>query len=544
MKNSPKPHLHSVPAAPAPATTLQRAIALHQQGELRQAGALYLEVLETEPDNFDALHLLGVYALQTDDTLAAYDLISRAVAIDPGEAIAHTNLGVAQQRLRRYDDALASYRRALEIAPDSPMALNNYGSALLETGRVAESLHPFERALQIDPQHADAWNNLGKAQSDLRRYDDALLCLERALQLKPGYTAAHFNRGNALQYVNRTGEALASYRQALAREPGHVDANFNEGVCLLLQGEFEAGWLKYEWRWRKEAYRALQQGLTQPLWLGEQPLAGRTILVHAEQGFGDTLQFCRYVPLLAARGARVLLRAQPPLVSLLRTLLADTATVCADGEPLPPFDCHCPLMSLALVFGTTVDTVPPPPRWPAMDTERERTWAARLAAWPVKQPPQACRIGIVWAGSAGHANDACRSMPLARYLDLLALLPPHVQLVSLQKDPGAADRLRLERDGRIAHFPGEQRDFADTAALIGQLDAVVCVDTSVAHLAAAMGKPTWILLAHAPDWRWMLGRSDSPWYPTAWLVRQPRSGDWDSVVRQTAKELNAWIAAR
>jgi ADP-heptose:LPS heptosyltransferase len=277
--------------------------------------------------------------------------------------------------------------------------------------------------------------------------------------------------------------------------------------------------------------------------------------VHAEQGFGDTLQFSRYVPLLAARGARILLRVQPALVSLLRSvmqpLLGEAVVVCADADnhALPPFDCHCPLMSLALVFSTRIDSVPPPLPWPPAAADLQRSWAARLAAWPAKDQSQSqdqqpyCRIGIAWSGSASHANDTCRSMPLARYQELLALLPAGVQLVSLQKDLGAADRLVLERDGRIAHFAAEQRDFADTAALIGQLDAVISVDTSVAHLAAAMGKPTWILLAHAPDWRWMLGRGDSPWYGCVSLVRQPRSGDWDSVVRQAAQALAAWLAA-
>jgi tetratricopeptide (TPR) repeat protein len=510
-------------------STLARAITLHQQGELAQAAALYLEVLAAEPDNFDALHLLGVYAQQAGDNQAAYDLITRAVAIDPVAAHAHTNLGIVLQKMERYDDALLSHRTALKIEPDNQTALNNCGATLLKMRRPAEAVACFERALGVAPAYAEAMGNLGNAYIDLRRYREALLCLDRALLLSPHFVAAHFNRGNALQGLNRIDEALAAYGRALEIEPGHVDAHFNRALCLLLTGDFERGWPEYEWRWQKDASGKLRpQDISQPLWRGES-LSGKIILIYSEQGFGDTIQFCRYAPLLAQRGATVILRVQPALVSPLSGL-DGVAAVIADDKSLPAFDLHCPLMSLPLAFGTTLTTVPVWQSYlpPVAD---DGAWAVRLGA---RNKP---RIGLVWSGNPGHDNDGFRSISL---LSMLALVSDTAQFVSLQKELRTVDRLLIESDGRIAQFSEEQRDFADTAALISHLDLVITVDTSVAHLAAAMGKPTWILLPYAPDWRWMLRRGDSPWYPSVRLFRQPRTGDWDSVIAAALQGIAAF----
>jgi tetratricopeptide (TPR) repeat protein len=504
-------------------SALARAIGLHQQGELAQAAALYFEVLAAEPDNFDALHLLGVYAQQTGDNQAAYDLITRAVGIDPAAAHAHTNLGIVLQKMERYDDALRSHRKALEIEPDNQTALNNCGATLLKMRRPAEAVDCFERALRITPVYVEAMGNLGNAYIDLRRYPEALLCLDRALLLSPHFAAAHFNRGNALQGQNRIAEALAAYGRTLEIEPDHVDAHFNLALCLLLTGDFERGWREYEWRWRKAevgngGVKLRPQDLPQPLWRGES-LAGKTILIYSEQGFGDTIQFCRYASLLAQRGATVILRVQLALVALLSNL-DGTAAVIAEDAPLPAFDFQCPLMGLPLAFGTTLKTMPALQSYlpPVRD---DGAWAVRLGA---RDKP---RIGMVWAGNPGHDNDGFRSIPL---LSMLTLVSEAAQFVSLQKELRTVDRLLIESDGRIGQFADALGDFADTAALISHLDLVITVDTSVAHLAAAMGKPTWILLPYAPDWRWMLGRDDSPWYPTVKLARQPRSGDWESVI--------------
>jgi len=521
-------------ASASTAETMRRAVELHQRGELAQAAALYLQIIEAEPDHADALHMLGVYALQSGDLQAALDLIGRAVALLPQAATPLLNLGTVHKQLGQHDAALRSIAQALALEPRHATALNNYGSVLLAMQRHGDALPWFERALAIAADDADAWNNLGNALLELRRHEEALLCLDRALQLQPQHVHALFNRGNALQFLNRTDAALDSYARVLECDPEHVDAHFNMGVCRLLNGDLEHGWPQYEWRWRKAAYAALMPLGAQPLWQGpvrdgpsrdDTALAGKTLLVYSEQGYGDTLQLCRYVPLLAARGARVILRVQPALKTLLATLPG--AQVMATDEALPDYDLHCPLMSLPLAFGTRLASIPAATPYLHADPQRDARWRALLGA--ADKP----RIGIAWAGSGAHANDALRSMPL---IALRRIVTPALEFISLQKELRAVDRLLLANAG-IALYAAQQNDFADTAALIAQMDLVICVDTSIAHLAGAMGKPVWLLLPFAPDWRWMLGRDDSPWYPTMRLFRQTRSGDWDDVLDAVARRL-------
>ena len=345
------------------------------------------------------------------------------------------------------------------------------------------------------------------------------------LALRPDHAEAYYNRGIALQSMLRLPEALESYRRAVALRPDYALAHWNESLCRLLMGDFEGGWREYEWRREVREFAPQYHDFPRPLWLGEQEVAGRTILLHAEQGFGDTLQFCRYASLLAARGARVILEVQPPLKSLL-TRLSGPAMVLAQGEPLPEFDLHCPLMSLPLACGTTLDTVPAAERYLTADPERVAACSARLGN--TARP----RVGLVWSGNPAHGNDYARSIAL---VDLLGSLDgAGVTFVSLQKDVRSHDRATLAARADILHCGEELRDFDDTAAWIEAMDLVISVDTSVAHLAGALGKPVWVLLPYAPDWRWLLEREDSPWYPTARLFRQPRSGDWDGVLLAVA----------
>lgn len=537
MKNrSSKPARQA--AVPSPATVatsakLQTAIAAHQRGDLQQAGVLYLEILEVEPDHFDALHLLGVYALQSGDAQAACDLIGRAVEVNPNEALAFSNLGVALQRLKRFDDALRAYQNALRINPEHLTALSNCGSTLQEMQRFGDAVIFFERALRIKPDYQEALNNLGNSLTALQRPDEALIVLERALELNQAYVTALYNRGNALRQLNRAEEAVLSYRRALLIDPGHVDANLNDAVARLLNGDFENGFRQYEWRWRKEAYLPLKQEFNAHLWLGAPDLQGKTILVWSERDFGDTIQFCRYVKLLAALGAKVVLRVQPALKSLLAGL-AGAQRVLGTDEALPAFDFHCPLASLPLAFQTRLDSIPAEPSYLAADPARAAAWQAKLGR---KAGP---RVGLAWAGNPGNENDAARSIALLR---LTRALGDQAQWVSLQKELGALDRLLLGRQDAILHFADAQTDFAETAALIANLDLVVTVDTAVAHLAAALGKPVWILLPWAADWRWLLGRADSPWYPSATLLRQPKAGDWDSVLARVAERIAQLPAA-
>jgi tetratricopeptide (TPR) repeat protein len=510
------------------AAKLAQAVALHQRGELSQAAVLYMEIVRADATHFDALHLLGVYALQVGDLPSAHNFVTRALEIDPHHVQAHVHLSAILQERGQFKEALAAVERALELDPDSVQALSNCAGLLsARLKRSAQALPLLERALLLDPGHAEAWNNMGYALIDLRRYDEALPCLARALQLKPGHALALYNQGNALQLLNRTDEAMRSYDAALALTPQMVDAQFGQAACRLLGGYLQRGFAQYEWRWRKPGYQGVQEALAQPLWLGETPLRGKTLLVHREQGLGDTLHMCRYAPLLAAQGALVILRVQAPLKALLSGV-AGIHRVIDDTEALPAFDLHIPLLSLPLALGTRLDTIPAEVPYVAADPARCAAWRERLG--PGSRP----RVGLAWAGNPKHENDAARSIPLTRFQRLLT---PEFEFIALQRDLRAVDGLLLQQLPALRGFAGQQTDFAETAALVAQLDLVICVDTAIAHLAGAMGKPVWLLLPFAPDWRWMLERDDSPWYPSMRLFRQRREGDWDEVLERVAAAL-------
>lgn len=510
------------------AAKLAQAIDLHTRGELDAAAALYLQIIRAEPHNFDALHMLGVYSLQTGDLPSANNLITQALRINGSSALAHVHHAAVLQKQGRLDEALLAIRQALRLAPDHALALNN-GAALLSSDlkRPAEALPLLEHALRLDDSDATAWNGMGYALVELRRYDEALLCLERALQLQPGLALALYNQGNALQYLNRLDDAMRSYDAALALAPDMADAHFAQSACRLLMGDLTRGFQQYEWRRRRPAYLAQARQAAQAPWQGE-ALQGRTLLVYAEQGLGDTLQMVRYVPLLVAQGARVILQVQEALLPLLQG--AVDATVIGNQQAAPPHDLHIPLMSLPAALGTRLETIPASLPYVRADAKRCAQWQARLG------PDGARRIGLVWAGNPKHDNDSQRSIPLRK---MRQLLRPGLEFIAVQRDMSAADRLQLAREPALRSHAAAQTDFAETAALLAQLDLVICVDTSVAHLAGAMGKPVWLLLPYAPDWRWMLERQDSPWYPTMRLFRQQRAGDWDEVLQRVQAALGS-----
>jgi tetratricopeptide (TPR) repeat protein len=457
----------------------------HQSGRLADAERIYRRVLEVDPDNREALHLLGLIAHQVGNSALAVQLIGRAILRGPDPYFLN-NRGAALQKLGRYSDALADYDAALALKPGYVEALGNRGIVLQKLTRFQEALSSHEQALATNPGYADAWSNRGDTLLQLGRYD----------------------------------EALASYANALAIDPHHANAHFNAGQCRLLLGDFARGWKEYEWRWKTEALAPGKVEFAQPLWLGSENLAGKTIYVHAEQGFGDTIQFVRYAEALAGKGATVVLGVQPSLKSLLSGV-AGAHQVLSDGERLPAFDFHCPLLSLPLAFDTRLETIPAAIPYLRASTAALHKWQAKLG------PKQSPRVGIVWSGRPSHLHDHLRSIALAR---LAGLAPPGVALVSLQNALRPEDANALSANPHIVHFGAELEDFSDTAALVSLMDLVISVDTSVAHLAGAMGRPVWILLPFAPDWRWMVGREDSPWYPTARLFRQPAIGDWDSVI--------------
>jgi tetratricopeptide (TPR) repeat protein len=499
-------------------------------GELkRHAEALesYERAIALKPDYADAYYNRGVALSELDRPAEALQSYERAIALKPDSAEAYNNRGIVLGSLQRHADAAESYERAIALKPDYAVAYNNRGVALGYLQHHAEALASYERAIALKPDYVEAYNNRGNALIDLERPAEALASLERALALKPDHADAHYNRGNALRDLHRHVEAAASYERALALRPDYASAHWNLADCRLLLGDFARGWEEYEWRWKLAQREKGTRDFAQPLWLGAQPVEGRTILLHSELGLGDTLLFCRYTREVAALGARVVLEVQPPLLSLLADL-EGVAEILPRGAPLPAFDCHCPLLSLPLAFKTDLSNIPAAVPYIRSDPARIAAWRERLG--PKRKP----RLGLVWSGSAALRNDK-RSMALA---EMLPLLSDRAEWVGLQKEVRETDASLLASRPDLRNVGGELMDFADTAALVELMDVVVTVDTSVANLAGAMGKPVWILLPFNPhDWRWMLDREDSPWYPTARLFRQPAPGDWASVIRRVSEEL-------
>jgi tetratricopeptide (TPR) repeat protein len=504
---------------------LRRALRAHEHGEFDKAERLYAAVLEAQPDHFDALHGLGLLNYRRGRLDAALALIQAALKADLAHADGFSSLGLVFHALKQFERALKSYDEGLRLAPDDIELLNRRGVALLEIGRPGEALQNFERVLAVAPDHLDALGNRGNALIKLNRPAEALLSYDKALTVSPDNAQLLTNRAAALRRLDRPHEALRSARRALLSRPDFAQAKFVEGVARLTLGDF-SGWRGYEARWGVGFLASHRRSFAAPLWLGEQSLDGKTVLLHAEQGYGDTLQFVRYAPLLAGRGANVILEVQPELAKLLSPL-PGVAAVIARGKPLPPFDFHCPLLSLPLAFATELATIPAAIPYIAAAEHDIAPWRERL---PRRRP----LIGLVWSGERSHDNDRNRSLRLET---LLPLLKTQATFVSLQHEVRDEDAALLRQQSAIVHVGDRFSDFADTAAVISLLDAVIAADTAVAHLAGAMGKPLLLLLPFGADFRWLRQRDDSPWYPTARLFRQPAFGDWDSVIETLRCEL-------
>lgn len=440
------------------------------------------------------------------------------------------------------------------------------GSAFLRSGRLGQALHCFQGALGIDPSNPTLYLYTGATLHDLKRYDEAVACYEKTLQLAPATGEAHNNLGNALMALGRFGEAVGSFsraatllptspvplaaratalqalgmvsdaetecRKALAIDPGFAAAHWNLALNLLLQGRYLEGWAEYEWRWKKPDFTSPLRHLTVPRWDGA-PLQGRAILLHAEQGFGDAIQFMRYAPLVAQRGGTVIVECHPQLVHIMQTV-PGVARAVPFGVPLPPFSCQAPLLSLPHILGTTLQTVPSLCPYVSITAEYRKKWAAIMATQPATM-----RVGLVWAGK--DYPDPLRSCRLADLAPLAA--GSNSTFYSLQLGAGSEQAVSPPSGMPLIDLTGQIHDFADTGALIEQLDLVVSIDTAVAHLAGALGKPVYVMLPLAPDWRWLLHRKDSPWYPTMKLFRQKQPGAWGEVVINVRADLNSFADA-
>ncbi|MGI0489742.1 tetratricopeptide repeat protein [Pantanalinema rosaneae CENA516] len=481
-QHQPAPSSPPPSSSPSPqlSTTLQTALQHYQQGNLQEAERLYRQVLQQDPDQVEALHAIGVIVCQAGQLETAENYLRRAVTLLPQFAQAWGNLGgVVQQR-----------------------------------GRVEEAIGYYKQAIALDPLYADAHQNLAVALQEQERLEEAIVHCQQAIALKPQIADLYYNLGFMLRRLNRLDEAIVQYRQAIQRRPDFVEAHKNLGHALLLQGKFPEGFVEYEWRWQQQHWS--RRPFTQPEWDGS-PLNGKTILLHAEQGFGDTMQFVRYATLVRDRGGRrVIVEAQAALVRLLETAPGIDQLVAQD-TPLPDFDVHAPLLSLPRILGTTLDTVPA--------TIPYLQAPSPLPHLPIS-PSSSLKVGIAWMGNPNHKNNRYRSCTLTDWQPLFNL--PGIEFYSLQKGEAEAE-LNSYPNLPVQDLSPYLKDFADTAAAIAQLDLILTIDTSVAHLAGALGKPTWLLLSFAPDWRWMIDRDDSPWYPTMRLFRQTAPGDWAGV---------------
>jgi tetratricopeptide (TPR) repeat protein len=579
------------------AEALTWAVQAHQAGRWQQAETLYRHVLQADPGNAGALHLLGVLAFQAGQHQEALSYIRQAIAIQPEDASFHSNLGLVLDDLLQADEAVACYREALRLQPDFPEAHNNLGNALQRQGRPDEAAINFREALRLRPDSHETHSNLGNAlvshgrpdeaaicfrealrlcpdsyeahsnlaavlqsqgrldeavasfQAALRlrpdfaqahfylgnalqlqwRLDEAMRCFRESLRLQPEYAEAYNNLGNILKELGRPDEAVAAFSEALRLRPDFPEAHFHLGLTLLLIGRFEQGWAEYEGRRRCLGFK--DRAFRRPLWDGA-PLGGQPILLYAEQGLGDTLQFVRYASLVQERGGHVVLECPPPLVPLLATCPGINRLV-AHGSELPEFAAQASLLSLPGTLGTTLGTIPARVPYLHADPRRRHRWQQEL------QGASAFNVGIAWQGNPQHPHDRIRSVPLEQFAPLAQVTG--VRLVRLQRGPGS-DQLSQLNGGWAVLDPGKWPEdpaeaWEETAALMSALDLVVTVDTALAHLAGAMAVPVWIALPRIPDWRWLLNREDSPWYPTMRLFRQECPGDWYEVFARIAEAL-------
>lgn len=487
--------------APDRATTWFRlGEVLEAQDRRDEAALAFDQVLKATPDHVDAANKAGAVhfdAGRYDEAIARFD---RSLAVRPDQAGVLCLKAIALRRLRRYQDAQPCGQRAHVLAPHDPDIANSYGCILQNLGRHDEAVAVFDKAIALRPQTAEFYNHRGTSLAELHRFD----------------------------------EAFASFDRAVALKPDLADAHWNAALFRLLTGDFARGWAAREWGRQCRAVGFVERSFDVPLWLADAPLAGKTILLHSDEGLGDTIQFARYATLVAAQGARVVLEVDAVLQPLLSGLNGVAQCLARGIDAVPAIDYHCPLSSLPLAFATGLDTIPAVPRYlPPAPAERLAAWEQRLGRH------DKLRVGLVWSGNPAHLNDHNRSMPLAT---LEPLLDRDVRFISLQKEPRPHDKVQLERRSDILDLTAEIRDFVDTSALIDSLDLVITVDTSVAHLAGALGKPTWIMLPYTPDYRWLLGRDDSPWYPNVRLFRQDARRDYVDVVARIAEALVAQAA--
>ncbi len=500
---------------------------LQAAGRAEAAAGSFRRALSLDPRSASLHSDLAAALIACDAFDGVPDLCRRALALDPGLAAAQVNLGIALLHLGDAGAAEKALAAALRLVPDDPFVLFQMGRALQARDRTDQAAECYRRALALAPDMAEAHSNLGNILKDEGDFDGAVRAYEAALALDPGLAAAHGNLGVVRLEQGDPQAALAGFDRALELAPDDAESRRNRAMVLLLTGKLRQGWEDYEWRWRTAHFAPIRRDFPMPPWTGEE-LSGRRILVHAEQGFGDTLQFCRYLPLLSERGAEVVFECPAALAGLVASVAPEIRVLTA-GSPLPDADFQVPLMSLPYRFATDLATIPARTPYLLPDPDAVADWRKRLGEGG------AFRVGVAWRGSSRFKRDRIRSPGLPVLEPLFGIAG--VRFFSLQKDGGTADLADAGLAGTVRDIAGDWSDFSDSAAAVAGLDLVITPDTAAAHLAGALGRPVWVLLPFVAEWRWLEDRADSPWYPTARLFRQERPGDWASVVARVAAEL-------
>ena len=586
------PQQRSIDSHDAIENKLEQAMSFHQMGQLQRAEEIYQQILTHHSQNAEALHLLGVIAYQVGKYRRATCLITQAIEIDSSRSSFFNNLGLVLLERKKYEEAIQAFQRALEIQPDYAEAYNNLGvtfkknrdfeeavrafrqalkirpsyannlgnvkqgqgeleealqayqqvfkiqpnhaeayynlgNLLQEQGKLEEAIEAYQRVLEIQPNHGEAYNNLGVVFNIQECFDKAVQAYHKAMQIKPNSAEIYCNLGNTLHEKRELEQAIQAYDKAIKIQPDYAKAHSNLGITLLLKGDSQLGWQEYEWRLKCRDPQAEKRRFFQPFWDGSS-LNGKTILLYAEQGFGDTIQFIRYVNMLLVYDGSIIVECQPELLKLFENIDGITELIVAKETP-PDFNVHASLVSLPSIFGTTLESIPSEVPYLFPKSNSVISWS----------PTSELKIGIVWAGSPKHPSNGNRSIVLRLFSVLFEIAD--CQFYSLQVGPDRDDIARYNYSGIVVDLGANFTLFSDTAAAILELDLIISVDTVVAHLAGALGKEIWTLLLYMPDWRWLLDRENTPWYPTMRLFRQNKIGDWAEVFERVRSTLEQYV---
>ncbi len=535
------------------------AISHHQKNNLHEARNIYKSILENYPESFEILFLLGTVNLQIKNFSESVEYLKKAIIHNNFVHEAFFNLALAHEKLGEFEESIKNYRHASILKPDYVEAHINCGNLLQSLLRYQEAIKQYDDLILSNSTCKEAYNNRGNALQALHRFEEALISFDKALSLDPTYAEAYNNRGNIFKNLGQISEAqnnysralsinpkflpamynsavnsfdrgdlnnaIKLYQQLIAIDPDHADGNWNLSICYLMAGNYELGWSQYEYRWEtpNAPFFKNKRSYNVPMWTGKESIQNKTIFIYFEQGYGDTIQFCRYLLLLNQLGANVIFQIQKPLLKLLKSL-GETIDLIPDDQNPPNFDYYCPLLSLPFAFQTRLENIPKYRSYLSPHQDKVIYWKHKLG------PKHKFRIGVVWSSTSNFKDDIKRSMLFEQFCKLFPDNFNSFEFICLQKEIKLCDRESFFSVNSIKFFGSELEDFSDTAGLISQLDLVISTCTSIPHLSGAMGIPTWILLSHVPDWRWLMQRPDSPWYPSAVLYRQKIPGDWNDVL--------------